>query len=390
MKKKIAILGSTGFIGKSLLDIISKDRKNFEIILLTTNKNYKKLLNQARLFNVINLIVTDKNAFKAINKINLNRKYKIYNNFNIFEKIFKKKIDYTMSSIVGIDGLYPTLKIIKYSKNIAIANKESIICGWNLLKKELIKTNTNFIPVDSEHFSIWSSVNFSPFKIEKVYLTASGGPFYKNKFKILDNVSVNQALKHPTWKMGKKITIDSATLMNKIFEVIEAKKIFNIDYKKIGILIHPSSYIHAIIKFNNGLINVIAHETTMKVPIFNSLYHVEKKKLKTKLIDIKKMNSINLSLTNTDIFPTLKILKKMPMKDSLFETALVSANDYLVNLFLEKKISFKQISNLLLKILKMKKFIKLKHISPKNLNEIFETKKYTINCIQQLIHNHYV
>ena len=182
MKKKIAILGSTGFIGKSLLDIISKDRKNFEIILLTTNKNYKKLLNQARLFNVINLIVTDKNAFKAINKINLNRKYKIYNNFNIFEKIFKKKIDYTMSSIVGIDGLYPTLKIIKYSKNIAIANKESIICGWNLLKKELIKTNTNFIPVDSEHFSIWSSVNSFTSNIEKIYLTASGGPFYKKKF----------------------------------------------------------------------------------------------------------------------------------------------------------------------------------------------------------------
>jgi 1-deoxy-D-xylulose-5-phosphate reductoisomerase len=295
-----------------------------------------------------------------------------------------------MSSIVGIDGLNPTLKIIKYSKNIAIANKESIICAWHLLKKELIKNNTNFIPVDSEHFSIWSSVNFSPFKIEKVYLTASGGPFYKNKFKNLDNVSVNQALKHPTWKMGKKITIDSATLMNKIFEVIEAKKIFNIDYKKIGILIHPSSYIHAIVKFNNGLINVIAHETTMKVPIFNSLPHSENKKLKTKPIDIKKINSLDLSLTNTKFFPTLKILKKMPINDSLFETVLVSANDYLVYLFLEKKISFKQISKLLLKVLNMKRFGKLKNISPKNLNEIFDTKKYTINCIQQLIHNRYV
>lgn len=387
MKKKIAILGSTGFIGKSLLDIISKDKNKFNIILLTTNKNYKKILKQAKQFNVINLIVTDKQAFNAINKININNKYKIYNNFDDLKSIFKKKIDYTMISIVGFAGLSPALKIIRYSKNIAIANKESIICGWNLIKKELIKRRANFIPVDSEHFSIWSSINFSPFKIEKIYLTASGGPFYKHGFKKLKNVSVNQALNHPTWKMGKKISIDSATLMNKIFEIIEAKKIFDIDYKKLGILIHPSSYIHAIVKFKNGLINTIAHETTMKVPIFNSLYINDKKNLNTKQVNIKKFNSLNLSTTNTNYYPVLKLLKKMPKNDSLFETVLVSANDYLVELFLKNKISFKKISVLLLKISNMKKFNKFKNQFPKNLKDIFQTNEYTINYIKKITNN---
>lgn len=387
MKKKIAILGSTGFIGKSLLDIISKDKNKFNIILLTTNKNYKKILKQAKQFNVINLIVTDKQAFNAINKININNKYKIYNNFDDLKSIFKKKIDYTMISIVGFAGLSPALKIIRYSKNIAIANKESIICGWNLIKKELIKRRANFIPVDSEHFSIWSSINFSPFKIEKIYLTASGGPFYKHGFKKLKNVSVNQALNHPTWKMGKKISIDSATLMNKIFEIIEAKKIFDIDYKKLGILIHPSSYIHAIVKFKNGLINTIAHETTMKVPIFNSLYINDKKNLNTKQVNIKKFNSLNLSTTNTNYYPVLKLLKKMPKNDSLFETVLVSANDYLVELFIKNKISFKKISVLLLKISNMKKFNKFKNQFPKNLKDIFQTNEYTINYIKKITNN---
>ena len=178
MKKKIAILGSTGSIGKILIEIIKKDKKNFEIILLSADENYKELLKQAKTFKVKNLIIKNKNSYKKIKSNKNSNKIKIFNNFDHYKEIFKKKIDYTMSSISGIEGLKPTIEIIKYTKNIAIANKEAIICGWNLIDKELKKNKTNFIPVDSEHFSIWYALKGIDKKIiDKIYLTASGGPF---------------------------------------------------------------------------------------------------------------------------------------------------------------------------------------------------------------------
>ena len=155
MKKTIAILGSTGSIGRSLLKIIDKDKKNLKILLLTANKDYKTLINQARKFNVKKIIITNKNSYEIDKKKYLKSSIKIFNSFNNLKKIIGKKIDYTMSSIIGIEGLDPTLKIIKFTKIIAIANKESIVCGWNLINKELLKSNTKFIPADSEHFSLW-------------------------------------------------------------------------------------------------------------------------------------------------------------------------------------------------------------------------------------------
>lgn len=387
MKKKIAILGSTGSIGKSLLDIIKKDSNFIDVVLLTCDKNYKKLFEQAKFFKVKNLIITNKKIFNYIIKDQKYKKFNIFNNFDSFKKIFIKKIDYVMSSIVGLNGIYPTLKIIKYSKTIAIANKESIICGWNLINYELKKNNTKFIPVDSEHFSIWSLIGSDSSNVEKIYLTASGGPFYKKKFNNLRNVKVSNALKHPTWKMGMKISIDSATLVNKIFEVIEAKKIFNIKLKNIEILIHPKSYVHSIIKFKKGLINIIAHETTMTVPIFNSLYWDLKKKIKTSDIDLSKLNSLNFSKVNKINFPLISILDKIPNKDSLFETVLVSANDYLVNLFLNKKIEYIDLCNLLIKIISMKKFNKYKRLMPNSIYAIMKVKNFTINEINKLLEN---
>ena len=236
MKKKIAILGSTGSIGKTLINILKKDKKNFNIVLLSAKNNYKELLKQAKLFKVKNLIVTNPESFTKIKKQDYSKNIKIYNSFNEFKKIFHSKVDYTMSSITGIEGLKPTLDIIKFSKKIAIANKESIICGWNLINFQLKKNKTKFIPVDSEHFSLWYGLKDINNKIiDKIYLTASGGPFIKTPLKKLKNVSVREALKHPNWKMGNKISIDSATMINKIYEVIEAKNIFNLSYKQIEI-----------------------------------------------------------------------------------------------------------------------------------------------------------
>ena len=376
MKKKIAILGSTGSIGKTLFNILKKDKKDFEIILLTADKNYKELIKQTKIFNVKNLVITNKNSFDEFKKKNRNKKINIYNNFNSISKIFKKKIDYTMSAISGLEGLSPTLKIIEHTRVIAIANKESIICGWNLIEEKLKKNKTSFIPVDSEHFSIWYALRNNKDHVEEIYLTASGGPFFKLPLSKFKKIKRYEALNHPTWKMGKKISIDSATMMNKVFEIIEAKKIFNLSYNKLKILIHPNSYVHAMIKFNNGIIKIIVHETSMKIPIFNTLYQKNQKKFNTKKIDIKKLNFLDFEKVDFKRFPIVKIINFLPNKNSLFETVLVSANDALVNLFLKKKIEYNDISKKLLKIVTSKEFARYKYIIPNKIKDINNLGKY--------------
>ncbi len=376
MKKTIAILGSTGSIGKNLIKIIEKNINEFKVELLSTDKNYKELYKQAVKLKVKHIIINNKNSYQTALKKKNNKKIKIYNSFNSFNKIFKKKVDYTMSSITGLDGLKPTLEIIKYSKTIAIANKESIICGWNLISAEIKKHKVNFIPVDSEHFSIWYAIKKNKIKIDNVILTASGGPFFKLPLSKFRDIKIYQALKHPNWSMGKKISIDSATMMNKVFEIIEAKKIFNIKYKDLSILIHPESYIHAIVKFSNGIIKLIAHDTDMKIPIHNTLYDDVSENIKTDKIDIKKLNNLNLSRVNEKKFPHVKILKNLPDKSSLFETILVSANDEYVKHFLDNKIKFTDIYKYFFKLVKKKEFNKYRSISPKSINDIIKLSNY--------------
>ena len=377
MKKKIAILGSTGSIGDTLLNIINQDKKKFEIKLLTANVNYKKLLKQANQFNVKNLIITNKKSFLLLKKINKNKRIKIFNNFDSLDKIFNQKIDYVMSSIIGIQGLLPTFKIIKFTKNIAIANKESIICGWKLIEKELKKNKTLFVPVDSEHFSLWYGLSkIKVENVEKFYLTASGGSLYKTPLNKLININKSLVLNHPNWKMGKKITIDSATMINKVFEVIEAKNIFNISYKQIKILIHPSSYVHALIKFNNGITKIIIHDTTMKIPIFNTLFFDNNKKFSSKNLDIKTLNNLDFNNIDKKKYPMINILNLLPKNHSLFETLIVSANDTLVELFLADKIKFNDIYKILMKLITLKEFIKLKKKCPNSIKEILDLNNY--------------
>ena len=377
--RKIAIFGSTGSIGSSLLKIIKDDQKNFKIELLTANKNYKKIINQVKLFNVKNIVVTDYNSFLITTKLLKDTKVKVFNNFDSLNKIFNtnNKIDYSMCAISGFKGLKPTLDIIKFTKTIAIANKESIICGWNLIKKDLKKNKTYFIPVDSEHFSIWSLLDDNKKNnFEKIYITASGGPFNKLPLQKFKNISIKDALKHPNWSMGKKISIDSATMMNKVFEIIEAKKIFDLSYKQLEILIHPKSYLHAIVKFNNGLSKLLVHDTNMTIPIFNSIYLDNNKKIKSKKINIKILNNLDLKKVDNIKFPVMKVLKNINDKDSLFETIIVSANDKLVNLFLSGKIKFTDISSNLLKICNMPQFTKFKSKKPKNIDDINNLVNY--------------
>ena len=377
MKKKIAILGSTGSIGKNLIDIISKNKNSYKIILLTANKDHENLLKQAKKFKVKNLIITDKVSYKILKKKTKYLNINVFSNFNNLNKILKNKINYVMSSITGLEGLKPTIKIIKFTKIIAIANKEAIICGWNLIKNELNKYKTKFIPVDSEHFSIWYGLNNNNHLIKKIYLTASGGPFLNLPNKKFKNIKVKDALKHPSWKMGKKITIDSATMMNKVFEIIEAKKIFDLEYKQLSILTHPDSYVHALINFENGLIKIIAHKTDMKIPIANSLLFNDQIKYNSSLEqNIFKLNNLNFKKINLTKFPAVKLIKLLPNNSSLFETILVSANDELVREFLNKKIQFNEIYKNLIKILKKQEFYKYKKKIPSKIDDILKLSDY--------------
>ncbi len=381
MKKNVVILGSTGSIGQNTFNIIKKDKKNFDIKLLSTNKNVFEIIRQAKEFKVKNIIISDYDAFIKAKLKNKDKNINIFNKFKDIDKILnKKEIFYSMVAVSGLEGLQPTLILPKYSKHLAIANKESLICGWSLIQKELKKYNTNFLPIDSEHYSIFSLINdIKKTDIKKIYITASGGPFLNYPIKKFKFIKPAQALKHPNWKMGKKITIDSATLMNKVFEVIEAKNIFNIPYNKIAILTHPSSYVHALVMFKSGITKLLIHEPDMKIPIYNSIYNSNnnllKKNINTKRLNFKIINNLDLKNVNVKKFPTIKLLKILPENNTLFETVLITINDYLVYKFLDNKISFEELNNMLLKFTLSKDFSKYKKIIPKNLKQINDLRE---------------
>ncbi len=382
--KDLILLGSTGSIGNAVLNVVKKNNSNFKIKLLTTNKNVKKIYKQAVYFNVKKVVILEPRNYKKLSYLFRKKKIKVYFDIDSALKTFNKKVYFTISGISGIEGLEPTLKTIKYTKNLGIANKESIICGWKFIKKSLKKNNTNFIPLDSEHFSIWSLIKSENIdNIKKIYLTASGGPFLNKKLKDIKYVQPKYALKHPNWKMGKKITIDSATIMNKVFEIVEAKKIFNLESKKLDIIIHPKSHIHAIVHFRNGLTKFLAHDTTMEIPILNSLYKTnEKFKFNNKDFNYLKFNGINFLKPDTKIFPLLKILD-YDFNDTYFEIILVSINDVLVNLYLKNLINYISIHKLLIKLLKKPYFSSYYDKSPKNINEI----KNMVNKVKKYLYN---
>ena len=264
---------------------------------------------------------------------------------NSLKNIKIKKSQVTISAIPGIAGLKPTISLIKFSKKLVIANKESIICGWELIRKEARKFKTVIVPADSEHFSIMELIkNHKQNEIKKIYLTASGGPFLNLKKKKLKKVKPSDALKHPKWKMGKKISVDSATLMNKILELIEAQKLFNLPEKKIEIIIHPESLIHAIIVLKNGLSKFIYHNTTMKIPLANAIFNknleidnfLSKKELKRINHSI---NNLSFQKVNQQIFPIIK-LKQRANEFPSTSIIMNAVNEVLVDYFLQKKIPF--------------------------------------------------
>ncbi len=368
MKKTISILGSTGSIGLSSLGIIEKKKNLFKINYLSANKNYRLICKQLKKFKPNIFIIRDKKIFEKVKRKFKNKKVKILNNFDLKNN---NKNDITISAIPGLAGLEPTIKAIKTSKKILIANKESIICGWNFIKNSAKKYNTKIIPVDSEHYSIFNLVKKEQIKsIKKIIITASGGPFLRFKKSQFKNIKPKDALKHPKWKMGKKISIDSSTLMNKLFEVAEAEKLFNIPNNKLRILIHPESLVHAIVEFNNGLKKFIYHDTSMVIPLANAIFennlNIEDFLKLKKKVDFKKLNFENVNAKN---FPLIKIKKKIneyPSSSIIYN----AANEILVDLFLQKKVTFLGISKTILKIHKDGNYLKYAIKKPKNILEV--------------------
>ena len=388
MKKKIAILGSTGSIGKSTLDVLNKDIKNFDVVLLYANNNYLKLIQQAKKFKPRNVYINNKIFYLKVKNALKNTRTKVFTGNIPVDKIISKKIDYTMSCIVGLAGLQPTIEAAKISKTIAIANKEAIICGWSILSKVIKKYKTKLQPVDSEHFAIMElTKSHEDDEIEEIIITASGGPFLnlaKNKFK---NIKPSQAINHPNWSMGKKISIDSANLMNKVFEVIEACRIFKFDKNKYRVVIHPQSYVHSIIRFKSGLIKMILYDADMKIPISNTLYGTKNIYLNNKKINTDLLSKISFSEVDIKKFPSIKLIDKC-LNLGLATSIIVNAsNEILVNLFLEGKIGFLDIVGSINKIFKDKEFKKYAKRKPNNVIEIKSIDKWARTKISDMLKN---
>ncbi len=384
MKKIVSILGSTGSIGLTTLKILKKNKNLYEYNIFSANKNFKLICNQINNFKPKVFLINNKNvAIKVKNKFK-NKKIKVLS-FKDFENYKFKKSDILISAIPGIAGLFPTLQIIDKTKRLLIANKESIICGWNLINNLAKKNKTKITLIDSEHYSISQLIeNVKKNEIKKIYLTASGGPFLDHKISKLKNVKVSDALKHPKWQMGKKISIDSATLMNKILELVEAQKFFNIPKEKLDIIIHPESLVHAILILNNGLVKFIYHKTSMIIPIANAL--IEKKLNIDKYISEEKNKISNLSFKKVDKsnFPIIQIKDKM-FKYPSTPIIINAANEVLVDHFLRKKIAFNSIYRFIMNIMKDRNFKKYAIKGTKNLDQIFLIDNWARNTIKKMI-----
>ena len=377
IKKKIAILGSTGSVGQSSLQVLRNNFKKFKIVLLSANSNYSLIIQQIQKYKPEYFIVDDKSTFIKILKKYKKGRTKIYNNFSGIPS--KIKFDITISAIVGIAGLQPTINFIKKSKKVLLANKESIICGWHILKKVSKKNKTKILPVDSEHFSIYQLTrDYEDSDIKKIYITASGGPFLRKNLRHFKNIKADDAVKHPNWKMGKKISIDSSNLMNKVLELIEAYKFFPFNQKKYEILIHPQSLIHAIVLFNNGQTKFLYHETDMKIPIANAIYDNKiniKTLIKKESNFFKNLRYLKFEKVDKKRFPIVTLLGKKIHKNS-GSIILNASNEILVESFIKNKISFNAIYQCLKQLFKDRDFSKYVIKKTPNIKEIYKIDKW--------------
>ena len=380
MKKKLSILGSTGSIGLNVLKIYNKRKKNFTINILAADKNYNLICKQIKNLKPSFFLINNLSIYNKIKKKFKKNKTQIIKDI-VFEKSRLTMSDITVSAIPGIAGLIPTIELIKKSKKLLIANKESVICGWNLIDKTAQKYKTKIIPVDSEHFSLMKLLeNCKIDDVKQIFLTASGGPFLNYNLKKFKSIKPYQAIKHPKWKMGKKVSIDSATLMNKILESIEAQKLFSISQKKIKLIIHPESLVHAAIEYKNGLTKFLYHKTNMIIPLANAILEknfqidnfVSFNNKKKEDIFLKKLNFFNVDKKR---YPIFKLKDRV---DEYYSTPIIinAANEILVDQFLKKRIPFNSFYHYILKVLNDRNYKKFAVKKPKSIGEILLIDKW--------------
>lgn len=371
MTKKIFLLGSSGSIGVNTLNVIREFRDEFEIVGLTVNSNYKTLVEQLKEFSPKIIVVGNKETAKEIKSL-LNKNIKILiGKEGLVEAAETLDYDILVSALVGFAGLPPTIAAIKRGKRIALANKETLVVAGEIINQMLSEYNASIIPVDSEHSAIFQCLEGeNPESIRRIILTASGGPFFNKSLTELESATINEALNHPTWSMGNKITIDSATMMNKGLEVIEAKWLFNIPISKIEVIIHPQSIIHSMVEFEDCSIKAQLSVPDMKIPIQYALTYPKRYKSNFVNTDLTKVGQLTFFKPNFDKFRCLKLAFSAIESGGISPCVLNAANEIAVEKFLESKISFLDIPKII--ELSLDKFHSQSELS---LDSIFECDK---------------
>lgn len=340
--KRITILGSTGSIGKSALEVITKYRDRFEVVGLTANSNIRLLEEQVNTFKPEIVAVADEaGAIELRKKLNIDV---LSGNTGIAEVASYSRSDFVLSAIVGFAGLIPTLSAIKTGKTVGLANKESLVVAGEIVMEEAVKYGAKIIPVDSEHSAIFQCIEGrSRESIKKIVLTASGGPFFGKSKSELDRVTIEDALKHPNWDMGRKITIDSATLMNKGFEVIEAYHLFGLSPDEIDVLIHPQSIVHSMVEFKDRSYIAQLSIPDMKGPIAYALSYPERLDDPMPCLDLSRIEKLTFRKPDTGCFPCLLYAYEASREGGTMPAVLNAANEVAVGAFLQRAIGFNDI-----------------------------------------------
>ncbi|MGL5756978.1 MAG: 1-deoxy-D-xylulose-5-phosphate reductoisomerase [Paraclostridium sp.] len=341
--KKISILGSTGSIGTQTLDVVRKNRDKFEVVAISANSSINLLLEQIKEFKPKYVAVYNENSAKTLKgMIPSDISIEILSGMEGLVTISAlDEIDVLLTAIVGMIGLVPTLEAIKKGKTIALANKETLVTAGQLVMEEAKNRNVSILPVDSEHSAIFQCLNGENKKeIDSIILTASGGPFRGKSRDELVNVTKNEALKHPNWSMGRKISIDSSTLMNKGLEVIEAKWLFDVEADKIDVVVHPQSIIHSMVQYVDSSIIAQMGCPDMKLPIQYALTYPERILNDFERLDFSKLSSLTFEKPDMNTFPCLKLAYDCLRMGGTYSAVLNAANEVLVNEFLEDKIKF--------------------------------------------------
>ena len=383
--KKVAILGSTGSIGTQTLEVISDNKNIFEVELLTAFSNHTLLINQALLHKPKAIIFGDRSKEKVILNSLKNEEIEIYfgeESLNNFLNYCNP--DIVLTALVGKSGLIPTINTIKKGIDLALANKETLVVAGSIINKLCKEKKVNIYPVDSEHSAIFQClVGESRNTIDKIILTASGGPFRNKKLNELKNISKKEALNHPNWEMGEKITIDSSTLMNKGLEVIEAKFLFDIDIQKIKVVVHPQSIIHSMVEFNDGSIKAQLGEPDMKLPIQYALFSGKRLKNKFTHYDFIKNNTLTFEEPCLKTFNNLKLAFDAGKLGGNAPCILNASNEIVVDAFLNEKIRYLDMTKIIEDSLN-----KISYIASPNLDQLIETdivtRKYTLDKINKL------